>query len=250
MKHFSLLLFLSLALIGLTQQACKHDSSVITPPDPPGGGGGGGGNTGGGTGTGVPCDPDSVYFANQVLPILVSNCAKSGCHDAASHEEGIILTSYQSLISTVEKVKLNNQNENELLKVILDNDPDDRMPPAPEAPLTADQINLLKKWVAQGAQNNACNANYGGCDITSVGYAAVIQPLMQNQCLGCHGGNATSGGGIKLGTYADVRTQALNGNLYNSISRSTNWMPKGGAKLDACAISQVKAWVDAGAPNN
>ena len=31
---------------------------------------------------GIPCDPDVVYFDRDLLPILKSNCAKSGCHDA------------------------------------------------------------------------------------------------------------------------------------------------------------------------
>src|SRR6185369_2683308 len=46
------------------------------------------------------CDPDTVYFANDILPLFISNCAKSGCHDAASHQEGIILDTYSHIIST------------------------------------------------------------------------------------------------------------------------------------------------------
>ena len=34
------------------------------------------------TPTGTPCDPDVVYFSKDILPLLRSNCAKSGCHDA------------------------------------------------------------------------------------------------------------------------------------------------------------------------
>src|SRR4051812_18403635 len=40
------------------------------------------------------CDPDSTYFENQILPLFISNCAKSGCHDAAAHEEGFVFNSF------------------------------------------------------------------------------------------------------------------------------------------------------------
>src|SRR5690349_2132712 len=40
---------------------------------------------------GTPCDPNVVYFEMSILPLLKSNCAKSGCHDAITHEEGIVL---------------------------------------------------------------------------------------------------------------------------------------------------------------
>jgi hypothetical protein len=50
--------------------------------------------------TGVPCDPNVVYFNQQVLPILISNCSFNGCHDSVSHEEGVILMPYESVMAT------------------------------------------------------------------------------------------------------------------------------------------------------
>jgi hypothetical protein len=84
----------------MSTPACKHEPSV------PGGGDPTDtidnpidtGNNGGGATSCVPCDPDSVYFQNQILPILVSNCTESGCHNASDHKEGVILTSYQTLM--------------------------------------------------------------------------------------------------------------------------------------------------------
>src|SRR5689334_22148052 len=84
--------------------SCKHESvSPATANND---------NTNGGNGNGtdtttypeIACDPDSVYFINTVLPLFISNCAKSGCHDAASHEEGIILDSYASILASGEIV--------------------------------------------------------------------------------------------------------------------------------------------------
>lgn len=199
--------------------------------------------------TGVPCDPDTVYFQNSILPLLVSNCAKSDCHDAASHQEGIYADSYQHILNTIEGVTSTNWNNNDLVRLATTTNQSKRMPPPPAAALTTDQINLIKTWVQQGAKNNGCNENYTGCDTASVSFSAFIKPLMTAKCTGCHSASSPQGN-ISLVTYDQVRAQALNGKLYTSISKTTGFMPKGGVRLDDCTIGKIKAWVDAGAKNN
>jgi len=91
-----------------------------------------------------------------------------------------------------------------------------------------------------------------GCDTTGVTYSnAIISILQSNGCLSCHSGGAPSGG-ISLQTYNTVKIVALDGRLYGTISHSAGYpqMPKGGNKMSACNISKLKAWIDAGAPNN
>jgi hypothetical protein len=233
MNRFIWLAGSGVMLCALLLMSCKHDP-YVNPENPPM--------------TGL-CDPDSVYFQNQVLPILVSNCTESGCHNPQDHEEGIVLDSYQSLVTTVENGTLNDLQENKLMKAILDDDPDDRMPPPPNAPLTADQINILKQWLSQGALNNACDENFGGCDPADAKYSTFILPLIQTKCVGCHSGNNPQGG-IKLSTYSEIKNVALNGKLYSSVTRTSNWMPLGGSKLDDCSVQRIQTWVQAGAPEN
>ena len=59
------------------------------------------------------CDPDTVYFHNDVLPILVSNCSTSGCHDSETASDGVILVDYVSVIETG-KVKPGDPYDSEL----------------------------------------------------------------------------------------------------------------------------------------
>jgi hypothetical protein len=249
-------------LLLLAMPACKHDNSLTGPPEEPGTGGNNGGNNGGNTGGnnggnnggggntgGVPCDPNTVYFQNQVLPILISNCAKAGCHDANSRQDGVELTSYQSVMNTVDDVTSTDPDDNDLLEVLLEDDADKRMPQPPNAPLTAGQINLIRTWINQGAQNQVCDENAGGCDVAGVTFSGFVQPLIQTKCQGCHSGSAPSGG-INLASYAGVQAAVQSGKLFNAITRTVNWMPQGGARLDDCTIDKVKAWIDAGAPNN
>src|SRR3954462_7927236 len=47
------------------------------------------------------CSADTVYFWQSVLPILVSNCAVPGCHDAGSQIEGYVFTDYVNVMKIV-----------------------------------------------------------------------------------------------------------------------------------------------------
>lgn len=219
--------------------SCKHDV-----PDPVVVDNGGNGNN---NGTSVPCDSDSVYFNSQILPFLISNCSTSGCHDVASHEDGVILTSYDYLMGS-DIVQPGNPNDGDLMEVLTTSDPGDRMPPPPAAPLSSQQIQLIQTWIAQGAQNLDCS---GICDTANVTWQGTIKPLMQTYCKGCHTGSSP-GGGVDLSNYAGVSGSAFDGSLVGSVDHLPGWkaMPKNSPKMSDCDIAKIKIWVNAGAPNN
>jgi len=55
------------------------------------------------TGNGeIPCDPDTAYFQNDVLPLLMSSCGIAGCHDPQTAEDDVILTSYFYVMETAD----------------------------------------------------------------------------------------------------------------------------------------------------
>lgn len=223
-----LLLFTSFA-------ACKHE--VYTPPaspEPPG-------PTAG-------CDPDTVYFSKDILPLLNSSCAKSGCHDATSHTEGVILTDYTSIINTGEIIALYPE-ASKLYEMITENDPDKIMPPSPNAPLTSEQIALIRKWIMQGAKNNSCTETV--CDTVNVTYQTTIGPIFTSNCAGCHN-DITTNAGINLSTYDHVVAAVNGGRLLGAIEHLQGYtpMPQGGGKLSACNISQIKIWINNGKPTN
>lgn len=199
---------------------------------------------------GTPCDPDVVYFETQVLPILISNCAKSGCHNAASAQEGVVLDNYANVMATGE-INPFYPNDSKVYEAITEDDPEKRMPQPPAAALSQDQIATLEKWIQQGAKNLTCDPNAGGCDSTDVSYAQTIRPVINTHCKGCHSGENPSGG-ISFETYQGVKTVAQNGKLYGAISwaNGSPKMPQGGNQLADCTIAQFKAWIDAGASEN
>ncbi|MDD2963960.1 MAG: c-type cytochrome [Bacteroidales bacterium] len=226
---FALLIFLLIAA------ACKHDPDLTAIPDdpqPP-----------------VPtagCDPDTVYFVNTVLPLLQSSCAMSGCHDAATARDGVILTDYNRIMITGD-VKPGNASDSKIYEVLSD-DGDDRMPPPPAAPLSAEQKALLAKWINQGALNNACTDT--NCDTLNVTFSATVMPIIEANCMGCHSGAAPNGG-IRLTNYTEVETIASTGQLIGSITHASGYaaMPPSG-QLSDCQISQLKKWIANGKPNN
>lgn len=193
------------------------------------------------------CHPDTVYFQNQILPILTSNCAMSGCHNATDKKEGVDLSSYSAIIKTAE-VKPFNANKSELYEVLLETDPSKIMPRPPAAPLSSTQIELIKTWINQGAKYNACLS----CDTTTtISFSNHIQPIINNACLGCHT-TISSSGNIPLETYPEILIQVTNGKLLGSVKHLVGYspMPKGTSKLSDCNIAQLEKWIAQGAPNN
>jgi len=192
------------------------------------------------------CDPDSVYFNRDVLPLIISSCATSGCHDEITHEEGLRLVDYDRIVRIVRAGKPQNST---LYEVITEDRSSKRMPPPPRAALTADQIGIIRKWIEQGAQNLECTAS-GICDTVNVSFGGFIMPLINNYCIGCHG-SINPGAGIQLTNYNQIQSAASSGRLYGAVAGLPGYvaMPQG-SHLDACSISRIRSWVAAGMPDN
>ena len=79
---------------------------------------------------------DAISFSSQVLPLILAECATSGCHDASSANEP--LTNYQQVKQHDQDVRYRVNNGN--------------MPPSKL--LTNEQKQLIIKWVDQGSMNN------------------------------------------------------------------------------------------------
>ena len=85
--------------------------------------------------SGNSCSIDSVYFVNDVLPILTTNCAYAGCHNTTSAADGVKLNNYANIINTG-KVKPYEASESDLYEAITETKADKIMPrpPAPRLP--------------------------------------------------------------------------------------------------------------------
>ncbi|HCW07494.1 MAG TPA: hypothetical protein DGG95_09045 [Cytophagales bacterium] len=231
-----------LFLISLIFASCVHELPV---PDVPNNGNNNGGN--GGTPPPPPatCSSDTVYFSNTILPLVNSLCGKSGCH-GTTYPNAFQMTNYSSIVSHIGTSGRLSHALNEMADQKSEN------PNLNYTAPTSEQLALLNKWISQGAKNNICNS----CDTTQFTYAAIISPIIATYCKGCHSGSAPAAG-VDLSTIASIQSELANnpGRLLGSIQwtapyTGTKEMPQGGSQLPTCYITQIKKWIQAGAPNN
>lgn len=225
---------------------CKHEPIILSGPGPDPVDT----STVDTTGTGVGCDPDTVYFANDILPLINSSCAIPGCHDPASAEDDVVLNNYANIISSGE-ITPGDPGDSKLYEEITETDPDKIMPPPSSGiTLTTEQIASIFTWIQQGALNNACNDSIN-CDTANMSFANDVKPIIDLNCTGCHSGSTPSGG-ISTVTYSDVSAISTIGLLIAVIDweAGAKPMPQGQNKLSACDRDKIRSWVNAGSPNN
>lgn len=183
-------------------------------------------------------------FTRDILPALTSRCASTGCHDAVTHREGYVFTSYST---TMNAVSPGNPNNSKLYEVIWYSSGEEKMPPAGKPQLTTAEIDSIRNWITYGALNQYCGEI---CDtISPVTFSGTIWPIMQTSCTGCHSG-ASPSGGVLLASYSNVAAAASNGSLLNSLKGSgVTKMPMGGS-FSSCRIRQFEIWINNGHLNN
>lgn len=91
------------------------------------------------------CETRSVTYSLTIKPIVQTNCARSGCHDAATASSGINLETYQGLKNIATDGRLIAAINHQSGVVPMPKDMD-KLPQC-----TLDQI---AKWVTEGALNN------------------------------------------------------------------------------------------------
>ena len=204
-----------------------------------------GGNGGGKTAT------DSVCFSGTVLPIILSNCAVTGCHDGTNRELSAY-TSYNTIMSLI----TSKDTTKSRLSSVIKGQGSDRMPPSSRPGLTAQQIVTIDKWISQGALNNSCTSQT--CDTTgTLSFTSVVWPIIQNNCLGCHSSGNSGNSNVNLSNYQQIVTTSIQIKISNTsllvgaTSRINGFyaMPASGA-LSQCDMRKIAIWVQQGFNNN
>jgi len=201
-------------IINIVSNYPKDTVFVITPPviTPPG------------TGTTV---SDTVCFNTEILPLYVSYCGSAGCHDVASHREGVVTTDYGYIMRGIRPKNVSNSE----YYTIIGNG----MPPRSSPQLTTAHLASIKKWIEQGALNTHCS---NVCDTTVFTYTGAIQTILSNNCGGCHGSKPGSAN-IYLGDYASTKAYVtanksvfLNAINYSTAIAASKRMPPSGKLVD------------------
>jgi mono/diheme cytochrome c family protein len=95
---------------------------------------------------------DKADFAREVRPIFEAHCYK--CHDAGKHKGGLRLDSKQTAFiggdSGEPSLVPHDPDHSKLIQLVRGDDPDSVMPPKGKR-LTPQQVDVLVRWVKQGA---------------------------------------------------------------------------------------------------
>ena len=197
--------------------SCKHDPF----PLPPGA-----------------CHPDTIYYSRDIQPILTRNCTR--CHNGDNPPRKVNLTSYKKVIETAD-IDPGDPDGSKLYERINEDDIDKRMP-KDTAPLMSSEINLIRRWIEQGAQNLRC----GNCDTVYPTYSKDIEPIFSS-CQGCHANNNVDTD-RSLTNYGEVAQAVIDSSFSFIIQRvnggndSIQGMPLGGS-LNECDIRKIEIWI-------
>ena len=185
----------------------------------------------------------SACFSRDILPILMSSCGISNCHDETSHEDDIILTNYNFVMTSDDELVIPYSASNSEMIEVLTETGDDLMPPPPYLPLTNAQIAKIKEWINNGATNDECQSL---CDTSVFTFSDAIAGIIENNCKGCHSG-ASPSAEINLTNYNQVKSIADDGSLIEVLNTKPLMPPSG---LTQCEIHQIEKWVESGSQNN
>jgi hypothetical protein len=227
-------------------------------------------------GGGAPKPGEPIDFTNHVLPILEDRCFS--CHQEAyvkngktiQPKAGLALNTYElvmkgNLDNTV--VTAGNVGDSYLHEVLTLDEDDDMFMPPKGGPLTPEQIDIIKRWIEEGAKPKAGGG--GVADASGgISFHDHIFPILEERCLDCHGEPYVKNGrtihpkaGLALDTYEAVLKGNLDGAIINrgNHEESTLYvvitldpddseiMPPKGDPLSPEEIELFKKWIDEGA---
>ena len=130
--------------------------------------------------TPLSADEPSLTFERDVRPILNSRCGR--CHSAKTRKADLSLDDISAVRrggESGEILKSGHPDESLLFEMINDG----AMPPEDEPQLTADETDLIRRWIASGAHSSAQPDENKERNVT---YLDVV-PLMLRRCVMCHG---------------------------------------------------------------
>jgi len=99
---------------------------------------------------------EPVSFKKQIAPLLLKNC--EACHNAREAKGGFQVSTFELLGKPGDSESApftpGKPDESEILTLIATDDPDSRMPKDGD-PLPAAQVELVKRWITEGAKFDA-----------------------------------------------------------------------------------------------
>ncbi len=192
--------------------------------------------------TQIPWSNPNACFERDILPLMISSCGVSGCHDPITMKEEFNFTTYQGIL---QGLKPGNPGGSKIYMAITEVEQSNLMPPAPYSRLTQAQVDTIYNWILRGAINEDCGA---ACDTVDVTFNTHLASIINTSCKGCHSGSSPQGG-IKLENYTNLVAAVNNGSIPSVLSGSSGYplMPPFNPLSD-CSIREIEIWIENGMP--
>ena len=198
---------------------------------------------------------EPTSFERDVLPLLERRCNK--CHHEDEQSGGLDLTRLETM----------RRGGDELGAAIVPGKPDQspliqvltgvKEPTMPENgdPLPAAEIDLLRRWIAEGAKDDS--TVFPADDVAF--FEREIRPVLAERCFKCHAGDEPEHG-LRLSSRQGILDGGARGSaatvgkpdaslLIKAIRHEGELqMPRGGDKLSAAQIAAFETWVAKGLP--
>ena len=173
-----------------------------------------------------PCNLEELSYETTVVPLVQENCIS--CHGKDSTLNLSEFHDYRDSRSTRERWLLAQKHVS-----------NGTMPPG--KPLDRCSQERLEKWVKLGLPNAVPK-----CDLEDVTYEKSIAPLIEANCVSCHGPSAR----LDLTTFHDAddtRSTKERWSLVAKLVASDSMPPE--RPLDQCSKQKIESWVAAGLPS-
>src|SRR5437016_10815806 len=203
-----------------------------------------------------------ALYVQQIKPALEKHCAM--CHDGQSRKGGLDVTSREALLrgGTNGPAILPGNAKDSLLHKLIAHEQEPRMP-YKTGKLPDEVIAKFGEWINAGApygESAAAPTTAGSNQGGNALFATYIRPLLETQCLNCHGAGQVKRSGFDLSTRdgllrgGDIGPAVIPGNaresaLYKRVSHEVQpGMPFQAARLSEEQVARIREWIDAGAP--
>lgn len=104
----------------------------------------------------APKEPADVSYYRDVRPIFVVHC--QGCHQPARPQGGFVMTSHADLLKKNDKGKIgiipSQPDKSSIVEQIIPQGGNPPAMPKERPPLSEREVNIIKKWIAQGAKDD------------------------------------------------------------------------------------------------
>jgi mono/diheme cytochrome c family protein len=205
-----------------------------------------------------------VDFNRDIAPIFEKSCV--ACHNANLAQAKLRLDSETAALSggvSGPVIVAGKSVDSLLVKRILGTTDAPRMPMG-GAPLSAENVQLIRRWIDEGNFSTAQNATTpqptaSAATTSSALFAAQVRPILASRCYVCHGPE-TQQNGLRLDSLAAVLKGSDSGRIvvpgHSDQSRLMRrlqaqerpLMPYGGPPLSTEEIAVIRKWIDGGAP--